>query len=95
MLVINKIIIVGFVQCGKESAAYSGKDRNLQIFIFKIKSLVGFVLTVVCQHIQHWIRVNSALCTLIRSAGVELGISVGLINQVGRNYPRLLPYLYR
>lgn len=95
VLVVDEIVIVRFVQRAEQPTAYLRQNRNLKIFVFKINCVVGLVLTVVGQDIEHRIGIYPALRPLVSSAGVEPGIGVRFTDEVGRNDAGLLPHPYR
>ena len=94
VLAVEEIVIVGFVEGGKDTAAHLGQDAQLDILVLKIDGVVFFVGALVGQDVEHRIGIDAALCALVSPAGIEPGVLVGLADLVGGDDQRLGPDFY-
>jgi len=93
MLTVEKVVIIGFIHGGKNTAADFGKHAQFEIGVFKIDGDVLFVFLLIGQDIGYRIRINPSLGTLVPPAGIETRIRIGLVHGISRYLQWFGPYL--
>ena len=92
-VIIDEIILIGFVQCPLDPSAQFRQDHDIQVFVFQDYSLVLHVLRGFTDLFADGQRIYLAGGTLIRPLFDEKRVLFQIADSIGRNGYRLFIYL--
>ena len=94
MVVIDKIVVVRFVQGPLDAAAQFGKDHEFQVFVFQVDGVVGDVFFRVGNFFGYGQGIDFSGTALVGSFFDEEGIFFGRVDFIGGDDGVLFPDFY-
>ena len=83
MIIIDKIVVVRFVQGPLDAAAQFGKDHEFQVFVFQVDGVVGDVFFRVGNFFGYGQGIDFSGTALVGSFFDEEGIFFGRVDFIG------------